>query len=273
MTHDVFISYAGEDKQVAEQVCRALEGEGVRCWIAPRDIPPGRDYEESIVEAIAASRALVLILSTHSNSSAHVRREIQHAYAEGSSTQVIPFRIEHIPYSRSLSYYLGSVQWINASAPPLEQHLPQLVQALRPAPPSAASPGGGRDPRPASESGPHPFVADDPRPALSASESKPRSALWFAGGAAVLLVVAFAAFLAYRAAGSGGGNRNALNANIPATPVANANARPPTPVPTPTPTSHPAPSPAGTRPPIRNMNLRIPANIRQFNANVRRREP
>ena len=37
----VFISYASQDKAVAEAVCQALEKAGVACWIAPRDVVPG----------------------------------------------------------------------------------------------------------------------------------------------------------------------------------------------------------------------------------------
>ena len=39
---DVFVSYATEDRSTAEAVCAALEAKGLRCWIAPRDIHPGR---------------------------------------------------------------------------------------------------------------------------------------------------------------------------------------------------------------------------------------
>jgi hypothetical protein len=69
MAHDVFISYATDDRQVAEKVCVALEGDGIKCWIAPRDVPVGADYEEAIVDGIASSRILVLVLSSHSNAS------------------------------------------------------------------------------------------------------------------------------------------------------------------------------------------------------------
>jgi hypothetical protein len=116
MSHDVFISYASEDKEVAERVCRALEEQDIPCWIAPRDIPFGVDYEEAIVDAISASPLLVLILSASSNRSPYVRREIQSACAENSATQIIPFRIEDIPYSKTLRFYLGSTQWLDAYA-------------------------------------------------------------------------------------------------------------------------------------------------------------
>ena len=38
----VFISYASQDAAAAEVVVAALERSGVRCWIAPRDVVPGR---------------------------------------------------------------------------------------------------------------------------------------------------------------------------------------------------------------------------------------
>jgi hypothetical protein len=52
MAHDVFISHSTEDKAVADAVCAILEKNGVRCWIAPRDILPGADWSASIVDGI-----------------------------------------------------------------------------------------------------------------------------------------------------------------------------------------------------------------------------
>jgi hypothetical protein len=52
MAHDVFISHSTEDKAVADAVCAILEKNGVRCWIAARDILPGADWSASIVDGI-----------------------------------------------------------------------------------------------------------------------------------------------------------------------------------------------------------------------------
>ena len=41
MAHDVFISYSSKDKPVADAACATFEAAGMRCWIAPRDVPPG----------------------------------------------------------------------------------------------------------------------------------------------------------------------------------------------------------------------------------------
>jgi hypothetical protein len=75
MAHDVFISYSSKDKPIADAICATMEQNGVRCWIAPRDIQPGADWGESIIHAIAGSRVMVLVLSHFSNASQQVKRE------------------------------------------------------------------------------------------------------------------------------------------------------------------------------------------------------
>ena len=68
MAHDVFISYASGDKAVADAVCSQLESvHRIRCWIAPRDITPGASWAESIIDALDASKIMVLIFSNSAN--------------------------------------------------------------------------------------------------------------------------------------------------------------------------------------------------------------
>src|SRR5207244_3208936 len=74
MAHDVFLSYATEDKAVADAICASLEASRIRCWIAPRDILSGTDYPEAIVTAIGSSRITVLVYSAHANRSPHILR-------------------------------------------------------------------------------------------------------------------------------------------------------------------------------------------------------
>ena len=94
MAHDVFISYSTEDKTVADAVCAILEGRGLRCWIAPRDIMPGADWGESIVRAIGESRLLLLVFSTNANRSKQIKREVE--VAADSGVAIVPLRIEDI---------------------------------------------------------------------------------------------------------------------------------------------------------------------------------
>src|SRR5262245_54788224 len=131
MPHEIFISYAVEDKAIADAVCEAIEREGIKCWYAPRDVDYGRDFEESIVDAISMSRLIILVLTSHSNSSAHVKREIQNACIEEVSVPVLPFRVEDVPLNKALRYYIGSVHWLDAITPPLEPHLRLLVEHVK----------------------------------------------------------------------------------------------------------------------------------------------
>jgi phage FluMu protein Com len=47
---DVFLSYSSKDKPTADAACAVLEARGLRCWIAPRDIIPGKEWGAAIVE-------------------------------------------------------------------------------------------------------------------------------------------------------------------------------------------------------------------------------
>jgi hypothetical protein len=129
MAHDVFISFAVEDETTAETVCATLEASGIRCWIAPRDVLPGVDYAQAIVEAITQSRIMVLLFSSRSNHSPHVKREVERAVSRG--IPILPFRIEDVPLSPSLEYFIGTVHWLDALTPPLEKHLQHLAETVR----------------------------------------------------------------------------------------------------------------------------------------------
>ena len=76
MPDDAGISYCSEDKKVADAVCGTLEAQKIRCWIAPRDVLPGRTWGSAIVKAIGESAVMVVISSKHSNGSPQVMREI-----------------------------------------------------------------------------------------------------------------------------------------------------------------------------------------------------
>ena len=83
MVHHVFISHSSQDRIIAYTVCAHLERHGIRCWIAPRDVNPGRSYGEEITVAIEASTALVLVFSANANVSTHIPKEIERATSHG----------------------------------------------------------------------------------------------------------------------------------------------------------------------------------------------
>lgn len=125
MGQDVFISYATLDKHIADAVCATLESNKIKCWMAPRDILPGVDFAESIINAIEQCRVFVLILSKNSSISPHVLREINKAAS--SSIAILSFIIEEVTLSKSMEYYLSTDHWLNAISPPLSKHIQNLA--------------------------------------------------------------------------------------------------------------------------------------------------
>ncbi len=100
MSIDIFISHSAKDKRTADAVCAALEGAGVKCWIAPRDILPGADWGEAISDAIENCRAMVLIVSANANSSSQIRREVERAVT--ARTPILPVRIDGTVPSKAI---------------------------------------------------------------------------------------------------------------------------------------------------------------------------
>ncbi|MBI1918588.1 MAG: toll/interleukin-1 receptor domain-containing protein [Planctomycetes bacterium] len=127
--HDVFISHSSEDKAVADAVCAKLESQGVRCWIAPRDILPGTNWGEAIVQAIGDSLVMVVVFSSHANISEPVVREVERAV--NKKVIVLPFRVENVAPSGPLEFFLSSAHWLDALTPPLEGHLQHLAETVQ----------------------------------------------------------------------------------------------------------------------------------------------
>jgi hypothetical protein len=129
MVHDVFISHSAQDKGTADAVCAAFEEEAIRCWVAPRDVRPGRSFPGEITRAIQQSKVMVLIFSRHSNNSEQVLREVQ--LAVDSHLPIVRLRIEDVTLSDDLRYYLSTPHWLDALTPPLSQHIARLETAIK----------------------------------------------------------------------------------------------------------------------------------------------
>ncbi|HEY3274520.1 MAG TPA: toll/interleukin-1 receptor domain-containing protein [Methanocella sp.] len=129
MSHDVFISYSSGDKPVADAICHALESRKVRCWIAPRDVLPGKAFEKAILDAISDARVFVLVFSSGSNKSGHVESEVKAAWKKG--IPIIPFRIEDVEMNEIIGYYISSQHWLDAITPPMEQHMQKLIDSVQ----------------------------------------------------------------------------------------------------------------------------------------------
>ncbi len=133
--HQVFISYASDkgeteasDLQAAETVCSALEAQGIKCFIAHRDIEPGDDWLNTLLDAVEQCKVMVLVVSSNTHKSEWVKDEI--AFARDLNIKIIPFRIEDVPAKGALRLLKVRCQWIDALTKPMNKHFDRLVHAV-----------------------------------------------------------------------------------------------------------------------------------------------
>jgi TIR domain len=111
MSRPIFISFTRDDRKVAETICRALEGRGLQCWIATRDIDPGDNFQEAITHAIRAAKLMILVFSGHANNSLEVKKEV--ALAGRYGLVVVPVRVEDVVPNDAFAYEFAVRQWID----------------------------------------------------------------------------------------------------------------------------------------------------------------
>ena len=100
----------------------------MRCWIAPRDVRAGHNYGNEIIRGIERSRSFILVLSSASNQSSFVAREIERAVSKGKS--IFTVRIEEVAPSPSLELFISSTQWIDAFSGDVGHHIKELARQL-----------------------------------------------------------------------------------------------------------------------------------------------
>lgn len=124
-----FISHASSNRETANSICSRLESEGLPCWIAPRDITHGVEWDSAIVEALRAARLTIVLLSPAANESAHVVREVR--IAAKRRIPILALRVEAVEPAAAMEYYLAGLHWLDAFPPPLDDHLPAVVGAVK----------------------------------------------------------------------------------------------------------------------------------------------
>jgi len=128
MDYDVFISYSSEDRAFADGLCHNLESQDVKCWIAPRDILPGRSWRESIAKAVEATPFMALLFSTNSSNSEQVKKEL--GLADDYKKIVIPVRVENIKPVGEFAYELLGKHWLDAFGEAGQDHIQKASEYI-----------------------------------------------------------------------------------------------------------------------------------------------
>ncbi|MES2850556.1 MAG: toll/interleukin-1 receptor domain-containing protein [Bacteroidota bacterium] len=93
-----FISHSSYDAEFVKKLYTDLQGQGVRCWFAPKDLIGGSKSFTQITEAIHMHEKLLVILSKKSMSSSWVATEIKKAVIrEREEKRKILFPISLVP--------------------------------------------------------------------------------------------------------------------------------------------------------------------------------
>lgn len=72
MPRDVFIAYSSKDMETVSELCEVLEGQGLKCFVAARNLRHGKgsveNYDRLLCEAMDHSKSFVFVSSTNSRS-------------------------------------------------------------------------------------------------------------------------------------------------------------------------------------------------------------
>ena len=189
----LFVSHVTEDRVAALEIVGELERRGIPCWIAPRNIEPGKPFDDEIAAALDRCRAMLLVFSDQCNESEYIRREV--TVAGESHKVIIPFRIEDAQPRRGLRVRLSDLHWLDGFVSH-ERAIEELARRFGPGDgtaetvPTRASTAGTTAPHPSG-----PAVASPARPAPTTASSGRRITVVVAGVLAVVLIAAAAGLL------------------------------------------------------------------------------
>ena len=107
----IFISHSSKNSAIARNICSELEKNGFECFFSTRDIKAGSVYAEELIDGIDRSDILLLLLSSASNTSPHVLREVERACSK--NIPIVVYKLENVTLSKAMEYFLMTHQWVD----------------------------------------------------------------------------------------------------------------------------------------------------------------
>jgi hypothetical protein len=101
----VFISYAHEDRELAQAIATGLDQRGLKVWVDENELLPGDSIIEQISTAVAGVDFFCALVSTASRESNWCRKELSLAVTQGLGREgatVIPIRVGDVEMPESL---------------------------------------------------------------------------------------------------------------------------------------------------------------------------
>ena len=118
--YDFFIAYATPDRRQAQDLCWCLQDDSCEVFLDVKDLRPGTLWLPALREALEASRAIVVLVSTHTDEAFYQQEEIvqaiQLARDKPRAHTVIPVILEKLPYgAMSMPYGMSGLQALDAT--------------------------------------------------------------------------------------------------------------------------------------------------------------
>ncbi len=116
-SHNVFISYARDDFEVIKRIIRALDHQGLSCWVDQDNIRWGESFPSALHNAIESSQYIIFCISENYTKSSWARKEVELALAisqdmEGSNRpHLLPLLLEDIPDHLKSLPFLQTLQY------------------------------------------------------------------------------------------------------------------------------------------------------------------
>ena len=130
----VFISHVEEDAATAQEHAVGLEQAGYTTWFYERDSPPRPPYGTQILQAIAQSTVVIVLVSADALGSWKVDREIVEAFKTRTAMFPVLIGITHEELrNRHRDWVLMFGAATSLSLPPdgVSAFMPRLVQGLK----------------------------------------------------------------------------------------------------------------------------------------------
>jgi hypothetical protein len=130
----VFISYASNDQDLAQEVAHGLEANGLDVFWDEQEIMPGDNWAAKIAEGLQQSEAMVVLLTRDALKSHRVRHDIDYALGNRDySGRLIPVLAE--PYEflpkEDIPWILRHLQPISLPAHRQEEGIRQIAHVLK----------------------------------------------------------------------------------------------------------------------------------------------
>ena len=125
----IFISHSSKNAKLANKLVEVLEANGIKCWIAPRDIDPGRPYAECIIDGINSAEKFLFIYTKDSVESQQVQKEVDRAV--NLNLPMLTLKIEDVPPTKAMEYYLCDTHWLVAIGQKPKEYIKDLYKSLK----------------------------------------------------------------------------------------------------------------------------------------------